>query len=160
MPRQHTCHVLCRILWWSLYQNLNRKIASDMDTWMVIHDIISFMFVVTTWLARQISLFLCRKKSNTSHVMMTSTNGSIFRVTGPLCGEFPHKGQWRGAIMFSFICAWINRWVKSLGWWFETPSHPLWRHSNGLGINKLTVYTFKQATKYWTLFCDILHRGY
>ena len=25
----------------------------------------------------------------------------------------PHKGQWRGALMFSFICAWINRWVNN-----------------------------------------------
>ena len=24
----------------------------------------------------------------------------------------PHKGQWRGALMFSLICAWINRWVN------------------------------------------------
>ena len=24
----------------------------------------------------------------------------------------PHKGQWRGALMFSLICAWINCWVK------------------------------------------------
>ena len=25
----------------------------------------------------------------------------------------PHKGQWRGALMFSFICAWINDWVNN-----------------------------------------------
>ena len=25
----------------------------------------------------------------------------------------PHKGQWRGALMFSLICAWINDWVNS-----------------------------------------------
>ena len=24
----------------------------------------------------------------------------------------PHKGQWRGALMFSLICVWINRWVN------------------------------------------------
>ena len=24
----------------------------------------------------------------------------------------PHKGQWRGALMFSLICAWINAWVN------------------------------------------------
>ena len=24
----------------------------------------------------------------------------------------PHKGQWRGALMFSLICTWINSWVK------------------------------------------------
>ena len=25
----------------------------------------------------------------------------------------PHKGQWRGALMFSLICVWINGWVNS-----------------------------------------------
>ena len=25
----------------------------------------------------------------------------------------PHKGQWRRALMFSLICAWINRWVNN-----------------------------------------------
>ena len=54
------------------------------------------------------------------YTMMTSSNGNIFRVTGHLCGEFtgprvnsPHKGQWRGGLMFSLICAWINRWVNN-----------------------------------------------
>ena len=47
--------------------------------------------------------------------MMTSWNGNIFRVTGPLCGEFtghrwiPHT-KWRGAL----ICAWINDWVNNV----------------------------------------------
>ena len=50
---------------------------------------------------------------------MTSSNGNIFRVTGPLCGEFtgpgefPQKGQWQGALMFSLICVWINGWVNN-----------------------------------------------
>ena len=26
----------------------------------------------------------------------------------------PHKGQWRGPLMFSLICAWINGWVNNL----------------------------------------------
>ena len=44
----------------------------------------------------------------------------------------PHKGQWRGALMFSLICVWINGSVKqSWSWWFETPSSSLWRHSYG-----------------------------
>ena len=46
--------------------------------------------------------------------MMTSSNGNIFRVTDHLCGEFTgHKGQWRGALMFSLICVWINGWVNN-----------------------------------------------
>ena len=43
--------------------------------------------------------------------MLTSSNCNIFRVTGPLCGSqvnSPHKGQWRGALVFSLMCAWIN----------------------------------------------------
>ena len=28
-----------------------------------------------------------------SHIMMTSSNGNIFRVTGPLCGEFTSPGE-------------------------------------------------------------------
>ena len=31
-----------------------------------------------------------------------------FTVTG----EFPAKGQWRGDLMFSLICPWINGWVN------------------------------------------------
>ena len=43
----------------------------------------------------------------------------------------PHKGKWRGALMFSLICALNKRLSKqSWGWWFETPSCSLWRHCN------------------------------
>ena len=55
-----------------------------------------------------------------SRLMMTSLHRNIFRVTGHLCGEIhrspvnsPHKGQWRGALMFSLICVWINGWVNN-----------------------------------------------
>ena len=27
--------------------------------------------------------------------------------------NFPHKGQWRGTLMFSLICAWINGWANN-----------------------------------------------
>ena len=27
--------------------------------------------------------------------------------------NFPHKSQWRGVLMFSLICAWINGWVNN-----------------------------------------------
>ena len=45
---------------------------------------------------------------------MTSSNGNILRVTGPLRGEIPlTKGQWRRALMVSSICTWTNCWVNS-----------------------------------------------
>ena len=49
--------------------------------------------------------------------IMRSSNGIIFRVTGPLCGEFtrhryfPSKVQRRGALKFSLVWVWINGWV-------------------------------------------------
>ena len=51
--------------------------------------------------------------------MITSSNGNISRVTGPLCGnspvigEFPHKGQWHGALVFSLIWAWTISWANN-----------------------------------------------
>ena len=45
----------------------------------------------------------------------------------------PHKGPWRGALMFSLICALNKRLSKqSWGWWFDTPSRSLWRHCNDM----------------------------
>ena len=40
----------------------------------------------------------------------------------------PHKGQWRGAFMFSLICAWINRWVNNRE--AGDLRRLLWRHRN------------------------------
>ena len=47
--------------------------------------------------------------------------------------DSPHKGQWRGALMFSLNCALNKRLSKQLwGWWFDTPSRSLCRHFNEL----------------------------
>ena len=42
----------------------------------------------------------------------------------------PHKGQWRGALVFSLIC--LNKRLSKQwwDWWFETPSLSLWCHCN------------------------------
>ena len=52
--------------------------------------------------------------------MMTSSNGNIFRVTGPFVRGInrslvasPHKGQLHGALMFSLICVWTNVWANN-----------------------------------------------
>ena len=71
--------------------------------------------------------------------MMTSSNGNIFRVTGPLCGEFTGPGEfptqrqvtWSLDVFFD-LC--LNKPLskQSWGWWFETLSRSLWRHRNVL----------------------------
>ena len=51
-------------------------------------------------------------------IMMTSSNGNIFHVTGPLCGEFvghlwiPLTKASDAELMFILICTWINAWVN------------------------------------------------
>ena len=68
-------------------------------------------FTMTTSIAASDDNF---RKMTTFQSTMTSSNGNIYRVTGPLCGEFTgHKGQWCGTLMFSLICAWTNGWVNN-----------------------------------------------
>ena len=56
----------------------------------------------------------------------------------------PHKDQWRGALMFSLICAWINGWVNNRE--AGDLRRPLWRHCNG-------IYTFQNMTKKLHAIC-------
>ena len=73
--------------------------------------------------------------------MMTSSNGNIFRVTGPLCGEFTGPGEFptQRPVTRSFYVFFDLRLNKQLnkqlwGWWFETLSRSLWRHCNGTPV--------------------------
>ena len=98
--------------------------------------------------------------------MMTSSNGNIFRVTGPLCGEFTGPGEFptQRPVMRSFDVFFDLRPNKRLskqwrGWWFETLSRPFWRHRNvfqmfcdrpifkmGTPIHGKRVFILKQDT--------------
>ena len=69
--------------------------------------------------------------------MMTSSNGNIFRVTGPLCGEFTGPGEFpaQRPVTRRFDVFFDLRPNKRLskqpwGWRFETLSWSLWRHHN------------------------------
>ena len=73
------------------------------------------------------------------NIMMTSSNGNIFRVTGPLCGEFTSPGEFptQRPVTRSFDVFFDLRRNKPLskqpwGWWFETPSWSFWCQCNVL----------------------------
>ena len=67
--------------------------------------------------------------------MMTSSNWNILRVTGHLCGEFTGH-RWIPFTKASDAELWCFLWYapeknvskQSWGWWFGTPSRPLWHH--------------------------------
>ena len=75
---------------------------------------------------------------------MTSSNGNIFRVTGPLCGEFTGPGEFpaQRPVTRSFDVFFDmrpNKWLSKQpwGWWFETPSWSLWRQCNGHNLQNV-----------------------
>ena len=86
--------------------------------------------------------------------MMTSSNGNIFRVTGPLCGEFTGPGEFpaqrpvpRSFDVF-FDLSLNNRLSKQpWGWWFETPAWSLWRHRNVTNRNYLNLHSHYNTDK-------------
>ena len=99
---------------WTLLLNQRKRITKCDCPWFFI------LFYSSHSVMNHICCF--RQHYNvTSSLMITSPNGNIFHVTGPLCVRgiqrspvnSPHKGQWRGALIFSLICAWTNDWVSN-----------------------------------------------
>ena len=65
------------------------------------------------------------EKKTLTIIIMTSSNRNIFRVTGPLCGEFTGPGEFptqspvtRSFDVFFDLCL-NKRLSKQSGWWFE-----------------------------------------
>ena len=101
--------------------------------------------MVLAWLCWNILLFV---------VMMTSSNGNIFHVTGHLCGvssvtsEFPAQRLVTRSFDVFFDLP-LNKWLsKQLwGWWFEMPSCPLWCHCNGSA--RTIPYGIRDLGQHW-----------
>ena len=74
----------------------------------------------------------------------------------------PHKGQWRGALMFSLICARINRWVYNgeAGDWRRHLAHydvtiMIWYQSSYSTSTQVFGYRFISIGPSVTKFCEI-----
>ena len=88
---------------------------------------------------------------------MTSSNGSIFHVTGPLCGNSPVTGEFpaQRPVTQGFDVPFDLRRNKRLSkqsWhrWFETTSRSLWRHCIGCLCNGCNViYACYVIQKLW-----------
>ena len=60
--------------------------------------------------------------------------------------NFPHKGQWRGALMFSLICAWMNAWVNNR---VAGDLRRLRAHYEVIVMNKHDIICFSTMTSQW-----------
>ena len=90
----------------------------------------------------------CKFQHNT---MMTSSNENISALlslcawNSPVTGEFPAQRPLTRSFDVFFDLRLDKRLCKqSWGWWFETLSRPLWRHSN-----VQHCYTVKQGLEPW-----------
>ena len=87
---------------------------------------------------------------------MTSWNGNIFRVTGHLCGEFTglrwiptqRPVTWSFDVFFD-LCLNKRLSKQSWGWWFGTPSLPLWRQNDAIRLCSLFVVRAVPYHKGW-----------
>ena len=87
-------------------------------------------------------------------VMMTSSNGKFSTLlaicvgNSPVTGEFPaHRPVTWSFDVFFDLCLNERLSKQSWGWGFEMPSCPLWRHSNGGGLNQVrTNFRWADAT--------------
>ena len=62
----------------------------------------------------------------------SSASLAICAGNSPVTGEFPaHRPVTRSFEVFFDLCLNKRLSKQSWGWWFETPSHPLWRYCNG-----------------------------
>ena len=66
----------------------------------------------------------------------------------PVTGEFPAQSAVTRSFGVSLVCAWIYKQLGKqwLGWWFETPPRPLWRHRN---VNQTTDKAVKLDASIW-----------
>ena len=109
---------------------LSEVMVIFMYTKKVIYSIQGILKLTTWWM------------DLSTEYMMTSSNGNVFRVTGPLCGEFTGPGEFpaQRPVTLSFDVFFDLQLNKRLskqpwGWWFETLSWLLWRHRNNLRVH-------------------------
>ena len=85
-------------------------------------NVMASQIINTSTFVQQV-FFQTDNSYQSSALMMTSSNGNIFRVTGPLCGEFTVSGEFpaqrpvtQSFDVFFDLCLNKQWW----GWWFET----------------------------------------
>ena len=90
---------------------VNNREAGDLKRHRAHYDVIVMIrryLCVAMWLMQEVDKDYVKTNTWWHHQIET------FSALLAICtGNSPHKGQWRGALMFSLSCAWINGWVNN-----------------------------------------------
>ena len=74
---------------------------------------------------------------------------AICAGNSPVTGEFPHKGQWRGVLMFSLVGAWIDGWVNN------GEAGDLRRHRAHYDVTVMNLSPITHLSEIWIEMQDI-----
>ena len=119
---------------WLLYHNNDTKVNKQevgfktpvLNSW----EKSSFWKWIPMWIKSRVLLYTCPIHHDTTHCMITSSNGNIFRVAllamfagnSPVTGEFPAQRPARQSFdIFFDLCLSKRLNEQSWSWWFETP---------------------------------------
>ena len=80
-------------------RNYNKGLVWNKCSEKILLWILNFVVLPRSWWRHQMETF-------SASLALCAGNSP-----GPV--NSPHKGQWRGALMFSLICVWINGWVNN-----------------------------------------------
>ena len=119
-------------LMWCYYETQHKYVFLYNPTWSM-----SYKMLEISWWRHQMETF--------------SALLAICAGNSPASGEFPaQRPVTRSFNVFFDLC--LNKRLRkqSWGWWFETISHPLWRH-----CNDSSLFIFMQFTV--ALLCRSLH---
>ena len=152
MPSHYHLNQCCLSVKWTNFSdiNLSRNCKLSIQE-NAFENIICIILVILSRPLAVLNLYVLDKWI----IVMTSSNGNIFRVTDHLCGEFtvhrwiPRTKASDAELMFSLIGALNKRLSKqSWGWWFETLSGTLWRHCNDSPVYWDDAYCWNHGKQY------------
>ena len=117
-------------------------VSKGIACWETVRRVLNDIKVDFTWWRHQMEIF--------------SALLAICAGNSPVSGEFPAQRPVTRSFDVFFDVRLIKRLSKhSRGWWFETLSHPLWRHHNEhmlSSVPSLYGITRRLATTLWLKF--------
>ena len=100
----YACRQLCQMIWTNFGVRANERSVK----WVLISSVMHLFYC---------RISVCQENHYNSwwrHQMETiSALLALCAGNSPVPVNFPHKGQWRGGLKFSLICARINDWVNN-----------------------------------------------
>ena len=106
IPTPFACRSAEEVQWKMRFIDIPKSLTNDISVYMTYTGLPETQ--LWHWIPFGLKYTWWRHQMETFSALLAICAGN-----SPVPGEFSDKGQWRGALMFSLICVWINGWVNS-----------------------------------------------